>query len=386
MRKTKISVLSVAALSAALVFDALACTVAIVGKKASTTGCVIVGHNEDNAMVRVRHGLVPARDWPVGAVLPAEPGMAAIPQVPRTLGFFWSQMKSAEGHVPAGDSFLNEKGVLVVSDNAGPTKVDPADGSRLTDGGMFYNLRRAVAERATSARDAVRVVGELVERWGYAPPGRIYTVADADEGWMVQVVGCRQWVARRCPDDAIAVCPNHYTIHSIPPEPTDDCLYSSNLVAHAVAKGWWPPDRPFDFAAAYQATNWWKIAHNTGRQTLLTSLLLGRAWRDESYPFCVKAARKVSPEDVKAALCAHGDGGGKPHVDDFDRPALCRAQTVESLVCAYAKPLAGTVLHVSGHHPCTSGYRAVKPLSGEPLPAAFDDGDAAARLDAHLAK
>ena len=153
-----------------------------------------------------------------------------------------------------------------------------------------------------------------------------------------------------------------------------------------MAKGWWPADRPFDFAAAYQATNWWKIAHNTGRQTLLTSLLLGRSWRDESYPFCVKAARKVSPEDVKAALCAHGDGGGKPHVDDFDRPALCRAQTVESLVCAYAKPLSETVLHVSGHHPCTSGYKAVRPLSGEPLPAAFDDGDAAARLDAHLAK
>ncbi|MCQ2389921.1 MAG: gamma-glutamyl-gamma-aminobutyrate hydrolase family protein [Kiritimatiellae bacterium] len=361
-----------------------ACTVIIVGKKASTTGRVIVGHNEDDRGPYVmRHGRVPAREWPAGSVLPAEKGLAAIPQVPHTLGFFWSELKASWGPAGAADAFLNEKGVLVVSDNAGHTKEDRNDASRLTDGGIFYNIRRAVAERATSAREAVRIIGELVEKWGYVPGGRIYTVADADEGWQVQIVSGRHWAAQRCPDDAIAVCPNHYTIHTLPEKPNDECRFAPDVVTYAVNKGWWPKDRPFDFAAAYQAADWVRNPHNTFRQEYMNSLLLGRVWKDESYPFSVKAEKAVSPDDVKAALCAHPEGV-IPHKDDFDSSATCRAGTKESLVCDFGHPVAETVLHVSGPQPCVSGYTALKPLAPEPLPPAFEDHRAVARLDTHF--
>ena len=366
-------------------FTALhACSVIIVGKKASATGRVIVGHNEDNSGDYImRHGIVPARDWPTGSVMTAEKGLAAIPQVAHTLGFFWSELKSARGPAGASDAFFNERGVLIVSDNAGHSKEDRKDASRLTDGGIFYNLRRAVAERATSARDAVRIIGELVEKWGYVPGGRVYTVADADEGWQVQVVSGRHWAARRCPDDAIAVCPNHYTIHELPTVPTDDCRFASDIVSYALGKGWWPADRPFDFAGAYQAADWVKIPHNIHRQNYITSLLLGRDWRDDTYPFSVKAEKMLSPDDVKHALTAHPNGV-VPHHDDYNSPSACRASTKESLVCEFGGKVGETLLHVSRPQPCVSGYTAIRPFAAEPLSSEFEDHHAVERLSSHF--
>ncbi|MBR1920902.1 MAG: C69 family dipeptidase [Kiritimatiellae bacterium] len=363
---------------------AQACTAVLVGKKASSTGRVVFGHNEDdNGAMIVRHGYVPPRSWPEGAVMPDYADCAKVPRAARTLGFFWTEVRTTKCGVPTAVAFVNEKGVAIASDNAGPTKEDTPLDRRLTDGGVCFALRLAVAERATSAREAVRIIGELVERWGYRPAGRTYVVADADEGWMVQVVSGRRWVACRCPDEAIAVMPNHYTIHAVPPKPSDDCLFSPDLVSYAVARGWWPAEKPFDFAAAYQDPSWVKIAHNTRRQQFVTSLLLRQAdYRDETYPFSVPCAAKVSPEDVLDALSRHpSDGRSAAHAAAFDEtPSACRLGTVESFVCVFAPRAEDTVLHVAGNRPCETGYRVFSPLK-PPLPKAFDDGDAAGRLD-----
>ena len=371
-------------LCAVAVMQSYACTVIVVGRKASSTGRVIVGHNEDNGgRIAVRYGWVPAREWPDGSTMPAEKGRASIPQVHRTLGFFWSELKRPKGAVTNADTFLNECGVLVVTDNAGRTKEDPDDVSRLTNGGIQYNLRRAVGERAKSARDAVRIIGELVVKWGYVPSGRIYTVADAGEAWQVQVVSGRHYVARRCPDDAICVTPNNYTIHEIPERPSEDCLFPDDIVSYAVAKGWWNGGKPFDFALAYQAPEWVKRPYDINRQRFVTSQLLGREWNDDTYPFCVKAERTLSPTDVMKALTAHPKGV-VPHADErHDLKSACRKTTVESLVCDFGETPPATVLHVAAQPPCKHGYKALKPLV-RPLPAKFDYGDAPGRLERHF--
>lgn len=366
-----------------LAIDAEACTAVLVGKDASTTGRVILGHNEDDdPSLVVRHGYVPPREWPAGATLVDHPDCAKVPRGPHSLGFFWTEVRDAKCGAGSAVSFVNEKGVAIVSDNAGPTKEDSPDSDVLTDGGIWFALRLAVAERANSAREAVEIIGALVEKWGYRPAGRTYTVADAKEGWMVQVVRGRHWVAMRCPDDAIAVMPNHYTIHAIPESPTKDSLFSTDVMAYAVGKGWWPKEREFDFALAYQDPKWVKIPHNTRRQRYVTSLLLGKEWTDESYPFSVKAARRVSPDDVKAALSSHPESGGwLRHASDFDEtPSACRRQTIESLVIAFGETPADCVAQISGNRPCEKGYSTFKPLV-HPLPRDLDDGDAAGRLE-----
>ena len=359
-----------------------ACTAVLVGKDASTTGRVILGHNEDDdPSLIVRHGYVPPRDWPADASLVDHPDCAKVPRGGRSFGFFWSEVRDENCGAGSAVSFVNEKGVAIVSDNAGPTKERSPDADVLTDGGIWFALRLAVAERAASAREAVGILGSLVKKVGYRPAGRTYTVADSSEGWMVQVVRGRRWVAMRCPDDAVAVMPNHYTIHALPAAPTRDCLFSSDIVSYAVGKGWWQKERDFDFALAYQDPKWVKIPHNTRRQRYVTSLLLGRDWTDESYPFSVKAARRVSPDDVKAALSAHPASGAWPrHAADFDEtPSACRKSTIESLVLAFGETPADCVAHISGNRPCEKGYRVFRPLA-HPLPRGLDDGDAAGRL------
>ena len=373
------------AFAACAAMQADACSAIIIGKKASTTGRVIVGHNEDNGgRIAVRYGWVPPRDWPAGSVMKLEDGCAAVPQVARTEGFFWSELKKPTGCVTNADTFFNANGVLVVTDNAIKSSEGTSDPSRLSEGGVWYALRRAVAERAKSARDAAHIISELVEKYGYVPQGRIYTVADANEGWQVQVVSGKHYVAMRCPDDAICMTPNHYTIREIPDEPTDDCFYSPDLIQYAENKGWWEKGkRPFDFKAAYQAPDWMSRPINTERQSFAISQLLGRAWRDPKYPFCVKAERKVSPEDVMKVLSSHGEDV-VPHDNDRDFKSICRAGTNESLVCDFGETPEESVLHIAAQPPCEHDYVAFKPLV-KPLPAPFDDGRAVERFDSHFA-
>ena len=83
----------VAMMSAVAVFglatDAEACTAVLVGKDASTTGRVILGHNEDDdPSLVVRHGYVPPREWPAAATLVDHPDCAKVPRGPRSLSSF----------------------------------------------------------------------------------------------------------------------------------------------------------------------------------------------------------------------------------------------------------------------------------------------------------
>ena len=61
---TSWGVVAAAAILLAGIHPADACTTFVVGRKASATGRVIVGHNEDDkGELSVRHGYVPARNW-----------------------------------------------------------------------------------------------------------------------------------------------------------------------------------------------------------------------------------------------------------------------------------------------------------------------------------
>ena len=105
-----------------LAMDAAACTAVLVGKDASTTGRVILGHNEDDdPSLVVRHGYVPPREWPSDATLVDHSDCAKVPRGPHSLGFFWTEVRDAKCGAGSAVSFVNEKGVAIVSDNAGPT-------------------------------------------------------------------------------------------------------------------------------------------------------------------------------------------------------------------------------------------------------------------------
>ena len=384
--------LFVAAMASCLAWGASACMTFVIGKKVSTTGFVVVGHNEDDwPPFTIHHGIVPSRDWPAGSMLPASAGCCAtVPQVAHTLACYWGEVKFPEGDCNA-DTFLNEKGVLVVSDSGGSSTERMDDPSLLTEGGVKFNLRRAVGERATSARDGVRIVCELVEKFGYAPSARIYTVADKDEAWLVQVVHGRNYVAVRCPDDAVTIMPNLYTVYELDAFPPGDVIASPNLIENAKSKGFWDGKGKFNFAKAYQGSYDYGPDHafehpnNTGRFRQAIRLITGTEWpADRPFPFSVKPAKpRFSVDDMKALLSAH-NGPLKEGRHVLETWSICSSTTIESSVCEFTARPRETIYHLALGRGCEKPYLRLRPFAA-PLPKEIDEsGTAERRLASHV--
>ena len=315
-----------------------ACTTVVVGKKASATGRVIVGHNEDAGpgCSFVRHDFVrKSMDAP---------------------GYLWLEAKDERlRHAPVCDACLNERGVLVVSNNA---LCEPcADKSRLTAGGVLGEVRMAVAQRAKSAREAVDVITNLVSHYGYRDPGRIYTVADADEAWQVIVVYGKRFVARRCPDDKVTMTANCCTIRTF--EPGD--ILSSDFAKEPSG---------FDFAKACQKKGSWNSPHYIYRWRNMTRFFTGRDWTAEDCPYAVVPSRKIDAVAVKQILSSHYEGtpdeipvgaDGRRH-DENVRTGICRADTLHSSVWSFGDSPADARLDLAAGSPCRHPYETSYPL------------------------
>ena len=99
----------------------------------------------------------------------------------------------------------------------------------------------------------MRIAGELVAQFGYSASGRTYIIADAREGWLLHVVNGKHWIARRVPDNEVAVIANCYTIGAVDLNDRDNFLGSPDIIDYAVQRGWYNPEKDgaFDFARAY---------------------------------------------------------------------------------------------------------------------------------------
>ena len=167
------------------------CSTIIVGKDASATGNVLVGHNEDDGGMQVVNLYKIYSDDNPGETIVLKNG-AVIDQARNTLGYIWLEMPGQD----FADSFLNENGVLITSNSCSSIERQ----GEIVDGGIGYNLRKIVAERAQSARNGVEIAGEIISKVGYDASGRTYTIADTEEAWMLSVVRGKHWAAMRIPD------------------------------------------------------------------------------------------------------------------------------------------------------------------------------------------
>lgn len=155
-QKSILACAAIAAFAAASV-NALACSTVVVGKSVSATGHILIGHNEDNGgRIFNPQYYVPPAKHKAGEMITYEPTAAKIPQVPETLGFYWSQTLDPNG-ASFSDGFVNDAGVVIVS-NACTTIYDTDQ--KLKDGGIGYGIRRLMAERAHTAKEAVDIAIE----------------------------------------------------------------------------------------------------------------------------------------------------------------------------------------------------------------------------------
>jgi dipeptidase len=329
-----------------------ACFSIVVGKDASADGCVLVGHNEDDGAPQiVNHHKLLRKMHLAGATVTLQTG-GSLEQVPKSWACIWSEMPG----MPFSDSYINEWGVTVCSDNC-PSREDRPE---LTSGGIGWDLRRLVALQAKTAREGVLLAGELVERFGYVDSGRTYVIADPREGWLFCAVNGKRWLARRVADDEVAMVANTYTIREVVIG-KGGVLASKDIVDYAKSRGWHDPaSGSFDFAAVYANPQAATHPNNLGRQwSGLQYIVSEPLAQGADLPFSVKPKHKLTAADVMQILRHDKEAESSPAPAAPFLCALCSGATQTSFVAQLRNKMPldmGIVYWVTLASPRTSFY------------------------------
>lgn len=279
------------------------CYSIVAGRAASKSGAVLFAHNEDDWGERVVNALVVAAEkHSPGEKIALKTGHK-IAQVSHTHKYIWLEMPEME----FSDSYFNEFG-LCIGSNQCRSREDQKD---YTAGGIGYWLRRILAERATSARQAVQIAGKLIEKYGYHSSGRSYTIADPNEAWLLSVVQGRHWVAARIPDDAVMIISNYYVIKTVDLSDSLNYLGSKDLISYAIERNWYNPEKdgPFNFREVYSAPDNLMNDENIARKWRALNILQDTLYDYHAdFPFCFQPKRKIDRNDLFSVLRDHYEG------------------------------------------------------------------------------
>lgn len=300
--------------------DPLSCTSIMVGKKASADGSVITSHTCDS-WYRTWMTVRPAADYKEGEMENIYDGRmhtewvedmskvvvkGQIPQVSHTY-------RLLDTSYPC----LNEKQL-----GMGETTISGRDTLRNKNGMfMIEELQRVALERCTTAREAIKLMGELVKQYGYGDSGECLTIADTKEVWIFEIFGEGPdkiggvWAAQRIQDDEVAVSANIPRISTLNLKDKNNYMASDNVFDVAKKLGLWDGKEPFKFWKAYGGPNYsgdWKN-YSTREFFIYTSLApsLGLTEDMEEMPLGVKPEKLVTVEEVARLLGSYYEGTEK---------------------------------------------------------------------------
>ena len=331
----KLLVVVLVALGAAMTIvsgqDGMNCFTILAGKNATADGSVLFAHNEDDyGKQLVNWFVMPRKHYPEGSELILKGG-GRTGQPETTWGGIWLEIPGMD----FSDSYLNDQGVCISSNSCSSREDKP----EITDGGIGYNLRQIMAERATSAREAVEIGGRLIGKFGYTGSGRTYCIADTKEAWAMAVVKGKHWVARRIPDDQVMVMPNNYTIREVDLTDTQNCLGSPDIVEYAVKRGWYKPetDGPFSFRDAYAAKNSIRHPGNVPRAWGAYHLLNAGFAIGDDFPFTFTPPAKVTKQALMEILRYHYEGTELDKTDGYKKgsPYKLNGTTISGVGTVY---------------------------------------------------
>jgi dipeptidase len=236
-----------------------------VGKNLTADGAVFLGGSGDEVSSHWLE-IVPARDHPPGSTvrvgvdrtanMPGE--FIEIPQVPHTFRYITMNYSEFEGFPPPlTNGGLNEHHVAA-RDVWSDSRRELVEMTPIPQRGPNYSdLSRIVMERARSAREAVEIVGALIEEYGYSTyGGNSHLFADANEGWVLLDFAGGQglWIAERLgPDEVRMLYPGYIDEIPLDFQERPDYMGSKNFVSFAVEKGWYDPasGEPFNVTEVY---------------------------------------------------------------------------------------------------------------------------------------
>ena len=320
---------------------AKACTVFLVGKEASEDGSVMCSHSNDGEFdTDPRLVKVPSREYEPGDMRPIffspesypryvghergipeyypkegethEPfeAIGYIPQVPKTFAYL-EETYGAVNEMQVGIGESTCSGIF----GARPIHQHP-NGTALFS---IDELSKIAMERATTAKEAVQLMGDLAVQHGFYGAGEFegtaesLAVTDPQEGWVFHILPdptgtSAIWAAERVDDDKFAVIANMFIIRQVDPNDTERFLVSDSVHQVAIDYGWWTSveqDGLLDFTKIYSDGEY---AHKyySGRRVWAAYRLAGKEFpsdytdlqSDPVYPFSIVPETPLTERDL----------------------------------------------------------------------------------------
>ncbi len=319
------------------VSDMQACTNIMAGRKATADGSVLVAYCADGynffnplhyapAATHAAGEMIKIYDWDSYEYL------GEIPQVEQTYNVVGNMN---EWQLTIAESTCTGKKEMI--DNSSEARID------------YGTLIYLALERAKTAREAIRVMTDLVEKYGYCSDGETFTIADPNEVWLLFMNGCGKdrvkspartvWVALRVPDDCVSAHANYCrltkfldgryvrtTLEELEgtkyPADGEDVpslmVCSNNVVQFARDMGWYSGnDEDFSYNAAYVNDNYvdrrmcearvWSIS-NRFSDDMEQYLAYASGNTGEAMPLWFVPNKKVEMSHLREGMRDHYEG------------------------------------------------------------------------------
>ena len=324
-RLTTITAAVIAALALSSI-DSKACSNVLVTKGASTDGSNIVSYAADSHQLYGELYFKKAGLWKVNDMRRIDEWDTG-----KHLGYI---PEAAVTYQRVGN--MNEHQLIIAETTYGgrPELEDPK-------GIMDYGSLIYVAlERTKTAREAIKVIVDLANTYGYYSSGESFSIADTEEVWVMDLIGKGPnnkgivWVARRVPDGYICAHANQARISTFPLNDPENCMYAPDVISFAREMGYFEgEDKDFSFCDAYAPLDFSGMRACEARAWAAFNILCdGKfTFEDENgnivtkdaydyidyamgydktkrFPLFVKPSRKISVKDVADVMRDHYEG------------------------------------------------------------------------------
>lgn len=290
---------------------AAACTNFIVAKGASTDGSVMCTYNADDygmfiglahyaAGTHQKGEMRKVIDWDTKKY------HGEIPEAPVTYNVIGN---------------INEFQVTIGETTYGGRE-EMVDTTGIIDYGSLIYI---ALQRSRTAREAIKVMTSLAEKYGYNSEGETFTICDPNEAWIMEMMGCggdkKQkvvWVAVRVPDNAICGHANQSRIGVFSQYQTE-VLHSKNVVSFARQKGWYKgTDKDFSWKNTYafpdfSGRRWcearvWSFFNHHKDMSRWLPWANGKDKNAEDMPLWIVPNKKLSVQDLESDMRDHYEG------------------------------------------------------------------------------
>ena len=193
-------------------------------------------------------------------------------------------------------------------------------------GGIDYgSLIYITLQRAKTAREAIDIIVELANTYGYCSSGESFSLVDTQEAWIMELIGKGPedkgivWVARRIPDGYVCAHANQARITTFPWNDPENCIYAPDVADVARKFGWFEgKNEDFSFADAYAPLDFGAMRGCEGRVWAFFRTVAEGMDQYEDYamghnpnnrmPLWVKPTEKISPKLLMDCMRDHYEG------------------------------------------------------------------------------